>query len=56
MLEQTEPPAGSLRVAGGRPARGPRAGQVIRFAGWLGLLRALYEVTGPPAAPRSSGR
>ena len=46
-LDQVEPPAGRLRA-------GPAAGQAhqpvtageIRFTGWLGLLKALYEVTG----------
>ena len=27
---------------------GPGAGQEIGFTGWLGLLRALYEVTAEP--------
>jgi hypothetical protein len=30
-------------------ARGPgRQAEEIRFTGWLGLLRALYEATGAP--------
>jgi hypothetical protein len=49
VLDIVEPPAGRLRVAraaGQDP--GPRAGQDIGFTGWLGLLRALYEVTAEP--------
>jgi hypothetical protein len=46
VLDRAEPPVGRLRVvrAPGQ-APGPRAGQEISFTGWLGLLRALYEVT-----------
>jgi len=46
VLDRAEPPAGRLRVvrAPGQDP-GPRAGQEIGFTGWLGLLRALYEVT-----------
>ena len=50
ILDRAEPPAGRLRVV---PDPGHcRAGQdeEIRFTGWLGLLRALYEVTGGPGA------
>jgi hypothetical protein len=49
VLDRAEPPAGRLRVvraAGQAPGAG--AGQEISFAGWLGLLRALYEVTAEP--------
>jgi hypothetical protein len=47
VLDQADPPGGHLRVAPGaghddRPGREVE----IRFTGWLGLLRALYEVTG----------
>ena len=45
VLDGAEPPAGRLwvvRVPG--QAAGPGAGQEIGFTGWLGLLRALYEV------------
>jgi len=46
VLDRVEPPAGSLRVLPGtRPAHGPGKDQEIRFTGWLGLLKALYEVT-----------
>ncbi len=46
ILDRAEPPAGRLRAV---PDPGHcHAGQdeEIRFTGWLGLLRALYEVTG----------
>jgi hypothetical protein len=49
VLDRAEPPAGRLRVvrAPGR-APAPRTDQEIGFTGWLGLLRALYEVTAGP--------
>jgi hypothetical protein len=50
ILDRAEPPAGRLRAV---PDPGQcHAGQdeEIRFTGWLGLLRALYEVTGGPGA------
>lgn len=49
-LDTIDPPAGQLRVAsatGSAPERG--TDREFRFAGWLGLLRALYDVTGAPA-------
>jgi hypothetical protein len=56
-FDTTDPPAGRLRMlAGPGAASGPGtgnglpAGQEVRFCGWLGLLRALYEVTGSPAS------
>ena len=55
VLDGAEPLAGRLRVvraAGPDPGRG--AGPDIGFSGWLGLLRALHEVTaepGPGAGP-----
>jgi hypothetical protein len=54
-FDTTDPPAGRLRMlAAPGPAsgtgHGPPAGQEVRFCGWLGLLRALYEVTGSPAS------
>jgi len=56
VLDQAEPPAGRLRVM---PAAGrdhlPGTAREIRFAGWLGLLRALYQVTGT-ADPGLPGR
>ena len=52
ILDRVEPPAGRLRVVPS-PGRAHRRGaqQELRFTGWLGLLRALYEVTGAPGAP-----
>jgi len=52
VLDIVEPPAGRLWV-GRDPGQAHRPGreQEISFTGWLGLLRALYEVTaehGPP--------
>ena len=56
VLDRVEPPAGSLRVLPGtRPAHGPGKDQEIRFTGWLGLLRALYEVTGAADAGGPAG-
>ena len=49
ILDRAEPPVGRLRAV---PDPGHcHAGQdeEIRFTGWLGLLRTLYEVTGGPA-------
>jgi hypothetical protein len=53
VLDQAEPPAGRLRVVpgAGQPRPPVPAGE-IRFAGWLGLLKALYEVTGAAGAGR----
>jgi hypothetical protein len=56
VLDRAEPPAGRLRVvraAGQAPA--PRADQEIGFTGWLGLLRALYEVTAEPGESARPG-
>jgi hypothetical protein len=53
VLDIVEPPAGRLRVVRD-PGRAHHAGsgQEISFTGWLGPLRALYEVTAEPG-PRS---
>ena len=53
VLEVVEPPAGRLCVARdpGQPDH-PGGEREISFTGWLGLLRALYEVTAAPG-PRS---
>ena len=48
VLDRTEPPAGRLRVVDPEQAHEPHAGQEVGFSGWLGLLRALYEVTAEP--------
>jgi hypothetical protein len=61
-LDSIDPPVGQLRVTsppGTVPERGE--GKEFRFTGWLGLLRALYDVTGspagePPGGPRRAGR
>jgi hypothetical protein len=56
-LDSIDPPAGRVGVLPGPgTGNGPLAGREFRFAGWLGLLRALYEVTGslasgPPGGP-----
>jgi len=56
VLDTAEPPAGRLRVvrAHGQDP-GPGAGQEIGFTGWLGLLRALYEVTAEPGEDARPG-
>jgi hypothetical protein len=51
-LDRVEPPAGSLRLVSSaepppRPAGG-QEGEEVPFTGWLGLLRALYQVVGSP--------
>jgi hypothetical protein len=56
VLDRAEPPAGRLRVVrapGEDP--GPGAGRDIGFTGWLGLLRALYEVTAEPGEAARPG-
>ena len=57
VLDRVEPPPGLLRVV---PVAGHahRAGndEEIRFTGWLGLLRALYEVTGAAGSGVAPGR
>jgi hypothetical protein len=56
VLDRAEPPAGRLRVVPGPgQAPGPGAGQDIGFTGWLGLLRALYEVTAAPGQGTGPG-
>jgi hypothetical protein len=56
VLDQAEPPAGRLRVVPGTgPARAPVTAGEIRFTGWLGLLKALYEVTGAAGPGRPGG-
>jgi hypothetical protein len=56
VLDRAEPPAGRLRVVcapGQDPGLG--AGRDIGFTGWLGLLRALYEVTAEPGQSARPG-
>lgn len=49
-LSTIDPPVGHLRVTSGAdPAPGHGQDRECRFTGWLGLLRALYEVTGSPS-------
>jgi hypothetical protein len=50
ILDRAEPPAGRLRAVPDPGHCHPGQGEEIRFTGWLGLLRALYEVTGGPSA------
>ena len=56
VLDQVEP-RGLLRVVPGA-GHAHRTGneEEIRFTGWLGLLRALYEVTGAAGSGAASGR
>ena len=57
VLDRVEPPAGLLRVvhvAGHAHRTGND--EEIRFTGWLGLLRALYEVTGAASSGATPGR
>ena len=56
VLDQLDPPGGRLRVVpGSGQAHRVVAGGEIPFTGWLGLLRALYEVTGAAAPGVPSG-
>ena len=55
VLDRAEPPAGRLRVVDSGQAHEPHAGQEVGFSGWLGLLRALYEVTVEPGADTRPG-
>jgi len=55
VLDRAEPPAGRLRVVDSGQAHGPHAGQEVGFTGWLGLLRALYEVTSQPGQGAGTG-
>ncbi len=53
-LDRTDPPAGRIMVLPDADARTRvLTGREFSFAGWLGLLRALYEVTGAPAGGAS---
>ena len=48
-LDRTGPPAGRLRrVPESGLAPCTQDGEGIGFVGWLGMLRALDEVIGPP--------
>ena len=53
VLDTVEPPAGRLWVVRDPgQADHPGGEREISFTGWLGLLKALYEVTAAPG-PRS---
>ena len=45
-LDALDPPAGRIRVSGGDSE--------LRFTGWLGLLRVLYQVMGAPPGPQAA--
>jgi hypothetical protein len=45
-LDALDPPAGRIRVSGDDSE--------LRFTGWLGLLRVLYQVMGTPAGPQAA--
>ena len=45
-LDALDPPAGRIRVSGDDSE--------LRFTGWLGLLRVLYQVMGAPAGQRAA--
>lgn len=45
-MDRVDPPAGRLSIVAGADRDPGREGGEIRFTGWLGLLRALYEATG----------
>jgi hypothetical protein len=46
VLDALDPPAGRIRASGDDTE--------LRFTGWLGLLRVLYQVMGAPAAPQAA--
>jgi hypothetical protein len=45
ILDSVDPPTGRLRVTSGA-GHAPDEQRDVFFTGWLGLLRALYLVTG----------
>jgi hypothetical protein len=47
-LDRPEPPAGRLRLVPDSQPTPSGPAREVPFSGWLGLLRALYEVVGPP--------
>lgn len=50
--DSLDPPVGRLRMTSGpRSAPGHLGNEDFCFTGWLGLLRALYEMTGMLAGP-----
>ncbi len=60
VLDVVEPPAGRVWLVGDPgQADSPGAEAEVSFTGWLGLLRALYELTaepGPADVPGSAVR
>ena len=54
-MDRVAPSAGRLRRLDPEQASGAED-QEISFSGWLGLLRALYEVVGLPDGPAPGGR
>lgn len=46
VLDALDPPAGRIRASGDDTE--------LRFTGWLGLLRVLYQVMGAPAGPQAA--
>ena len=57
VLDQVEPPVGRLRVVpGAGHAHRPGSDEEIRFTGWLGILKTLYEVTGAAGSGAPAGR
>jgi hypothetical protein len=56
VLDMAEPPAGRLWVVRDPgQAHQPGSEPEISFTGWLGLLRALYEVTVEPGPADNPG-
>ena len=56
VLDIVEPPAGRLWIVRDLgQAHHPGSEREINFTGWLGLLRALYEVTAEPGDASHSG-
>ena len=55
-LDRVEPPAGRLwQVPSPGPTPGLVEGEAVAFTGWLGLLRALYQVVGQPGGVPPAG-
>jgi len=56
VLDRVEPPVGRLVVGtDSRRALGSEEDIEIGFTGWLGMLKALYDVTGDPGADPQRG-
>ena len=56
VLDIVEPPAGRLWIVRDPgQAHHPGSEREINFTGWLGLLRALYEVTAEPGVDSRPG-